>query len=60
MAQQAHKPLSFEQRVKARERFVAAVDAPPPGPTPHKCVRVGNALINVKIDDGNERLGARR
>jgi hypothetical protein len=54
----AHQPApSAEQRVEA---FRKAVEAPQPGPTKVEARRVGNALINIPIDDGATRGAAHR
>jgi hypothetical protein len=47
--------MTFEERVKARERLFAEIDKPLPGPVQVKCVRHANALFNVPVDGEPER-----
>jgi hypothetical protein len=57
MAQQ-HRPLSYEERVKAFDKLRRLVDQRPDGPTRVEARRVGNAMVNREIDDAATRGSA--
>jgi hypothetical protein len=61
MAQQPHRAeAAYDAQVKAFDALRKAVDASPPGPTRVEARRLGNAMINVLIDDEATQGAAQR